>query len=571
MIDLFDEKNLENAELLFEGMWYSNLPDIFDLSELIEDLETILNNINNRKYDVYKFDEDEFISEWKGIQSPSYIRSPGVEAITFYDFKNNKSLREMQIPNLVYYIAFIYNTILEFENVFYKLYIDESNKDIVENSNSYLVFEKSFAINTYDSEEWVSEGTFTTKNNKINVTAIIEKNKRKLLNVEKDYMYFLKMDIESFFPNMYTHNFEKIAEKPPFKELIQEKRYLCFLDRFNQRINNNQTKGIPAGVFSSHVAAELCMLCVDYEIKTYLSKENKDIEYIRYVDDLSFFSDSKDCLAETSMAVQNILNKYRLRINGNKTENLNCIFIEQQSYIDEIGKEFHYLNSNVEEYVADLNDFFSIKRYIGKCVKENRVSQCKTFLSVLFNKLKEGKVNFENIKNEVFYYLVKLIFSDEQLSANIYQSIDIMLDIYKEDDFIKALSRKRDKIDSEYADTLIQIWHYYVFFKHCNDTDKLKLIDDLEEKLYNPIVITCMVSYGEKANTKLFNYIISSYKADIESDNWKDSIMYSKWWLPLFKIKRYDSYNYHSFMKSNNFNDVFKDFSKHNTATSEDV
>lgn len=563
MIDLSEENNLKNAELLFEGMWYSNLPDIFDVSELIEDLSTIIENINNKKYDIYKFDKHEFIVDWKGVKSPKYIRNPGVEAITFYDFKNNKSLREMQIPNMIYYISFIYNTMLEFENIFCKLYIEENNKSVVENSNSYLVFEEAFAINTYDSEEWVSEGTFTTKNNKINVTAIIEKNKRKVLHIEKDYMHFLKMDIESFFPNMYTHNFEKIAEKPPFEELILEKRYFSFLDRFNQRINNNQTKGIPAGVFSSHIAAELCMLCIDHEIKEYLAKEHKDIAYIRYVDDLSFFSDSKDSLTETSMAVQNILNKYRLRINGNKTENINCIFVEQPSYIDEIVKEFCFLNNDIEEYDVDLNDFFSIKKYVGASINRNRISQCKTFFSLFFNKLKERKINVENIKSELFYYLVKLIFSDEQLSANIYQAIDIMLSVYKEENFIKALSRKQDKIDSEYADTLIQIWHYYVFFKHCNNTDKTKIIDNLKERFYNPLIIACMVNYGEKTNEKLFKYIITSYQADIESSNWRDSIMYSKWWLPLFKIKRYDSYNYHSFMNSNNFNDVLKDFSKH--------
>lgn len=65
------------------------------------------------------------------------------------------------------------------------------------------------------------------------------------------------------------------------------KRYFTFLDQFHQRVNNNQTKGIPAGVFSSHIAAELCMLCVDEEIRRYIA--DRPIGYIRYVDDLTFF------------------------------------------------------------------------------------------------------------------------------------------------------------------------------------------------------------------------------------------------------------------------------------------
>ncbi len=43
--------------------------------------------------------------------------------------------------------------------------------------------------------------------------------------------------------------------------------------------------------------------------------------------------------------------------------------------------------------------------------------------------------------------------------------------------------------------------------------------------------------------------------------------MYSKWWLPLFKIKRYDEHNYDSFMCSNNFPNVLKVFSNHTLET----
>ena len=551
----------ENSRLLLEGMWYSNLPNIIDMNEIVLDLENIIQNIRNEKYLFYKYDKDKFIIDWKNINSPKYIRKLGVEAITFYDFKNNRSLREMQIPHLLHYLSFVYNTIFVFWDLFAELYINGENSDIISSSNSYLVFEESFVVQDYDEEVWVSEGTFTTKNNKIHSSAIINNNKRRMLEVEKDYMYSLKMDVESFFPNLYTHNFEKIAERPPFKDLISDKKYFKFLDKFNQRINNNQTKGIPAGIFSSHIAAELCMLCVDYEINEYINTRKLDIGYIRYVDDLTFFSDSKECLSEIFAVVQNVLNKYRLRINGSKTEHSESVLLKQQSYIEEIEFLFAFLGRDNINFKVELNTFFLIKKYLGECINDGRISQCKTFLGLFYNKLKENKLTITNVKDEIFNYLIKLAFIEEQLAPNVYQIIDKIMDEYNESTYSTILIKKKNKIDREYPDTLIQIWHYYVMFKHCNDKQEQMIFSDLNTGEYNPLIIASMVKYGENQNREIFEYIVSSYKAEIKSEEWEKTIMFSKWWLPLLKIKRYDKYNYYNFMNSNNFIDVFNDFS----------
>ena len=138
-------------------------------------------------------------------------------------------------------------------------------------------------------------------------------------------------------------------------------RYFEFLDKFHQRINNNQTKGIPAGVFSSHVAAELCMLCADEEIRNYIETKNYRISCVRYVDDLTFFSDSKVELATLYPAVQSILNHYRLRINGNKTETLHAAFINQSAYIDELEKEFPILQAAEGSKSLHTSELFSLK------------------------------------------------------------------------------------------------------------------------------------------------------------------------------------------------------------------
>ena len=61
-------------------------------------------------------------------------------------------------------------------------------------------------------------------------------------------------------------------------------------------------------------------------------------------------------------------------------------------------------------------------------------------------------------------------------------------------------------------------------------------------------------------NKTIYNYIKDIYKEESNSDNWKSEIIYSKWWLPLFRIKQCDEYNYDGFMKSSCMPEIFARF-----------
>ena len=565
MVDLTQENYLTNARLLLHGFWYAELPDLLDMNELEEYIEDIFDEIENGQVSSFKQDPDDFIFDFSKIVSPPYIRTPGVEAISFFDFKKNNSLREMQIPNLLHYIAFIYNTLLNFEPLFQTLYLDSDNTQYVANSNSYLVFEDEFVLHSYDDDDNViAAGVFTTKNNKINTSAALTENKKRLLIAEADYLYSLKMDIESFFPNLYTHNFEKMANKIPFSQLGVDLRYFQFLDRFHQRINNNQTKGIPAGTFSSHVAAELCMLCVDEEIRTYLKNCKSPVGYVRYVDDLNFFSDSESELAELYPAIQSILNKYRLRINGNKTESIHSVYTSQVAYLAEVEHEFPKLKLSDSKQEVTISDFFLFKRYVGKCLKDNRSSQIRGILTLFLRRLQGDNLSIDEILDELFYYLLKLVFEDVSLTAHIYRLLDFILKhAFDSTPLISALKRKQSKIDAEYPDTILQIWHYYVLFRYSSNLDRANMIASLKCKHFNPLVATCMVLSGKGTNKELYKIIRDAYKQESGSSQWQSEIMNSKWWLPLFKISKYDSHDYDHFMKSNNFPPLLKVFSTH--------
>lgn len=573
MIDLTQGNYLKNAKLLLNGFWYAELPDLLDMAELEEAIEDIFTGIENNEVRTFKKSADDFIDDFSGIVSPPYIRSPGVEAISFFDFKKNRSLREMQIPNLVHYFAFMYDTLLCFSTLFEGLYINPTNSRYVANSNSYLVFKDEFVLHSYFGEEQtVSAGVFTTKNNKISTSVALAENRKRYLATEADYLYSLKMDIESFFPNLYTHNFEKMADKSPFSNLGVDIRYFRFLDHFHQRINNNQTKGIPAGIFSSHIAAELCMLCVDEEIRAYLETRKNPIGYIRYVDDLNFFSDSESELAELYPIIQSILNKYRLRINGNKTEAIHAVYGLQPAYIAEILHEIPILDEAEGQPSITASDYYLIKRYVGNCLNDKRSSQIRALLTLLHRQISEDIISIEEISKDLFYYLLKLVFEDVSLTAHIYRLLDLILEREENRaELLVSLRRKEAKIDAEYPDTILQIWHYYVLFRYSSDEERMKMVKSLRTKHFNPLVASTMVLPGKKKNKELYSIILEAYKAEAGETGWQSTIMNSRWWLPLFKISRYDAHNYDHFMQSSNFPTLLKMFSSHEEAEESEI
>ena len=186
----YDNPNFNaNLSALVQGMWYSELPELIDLDRIYNNFESVLRSMESGKYPYYPLDEDGFIKDYKAVTSPGYLRKPGVEAITYYTFKKDHSLREMQLVNLIHYCGFVYNSLYIFDELFSELYITEENWEYVDNSNSYVVAGESFWIDTgYDDEEEFEEGVFINENNKISRWAKIEDAKMRIHEFQKPVM-----------------------------------------------------------------------------------------------------------------------------------------------------------------------------------------------------------------------------------------------------------------------------------------------------------------------------------------------------------------------------------------------
>lgn len=571
MIDKNNDIQQRNIDLLIAGYWYEDLPPVIDIANMKEMIKGIIEKIDNDIYDDF-YKTDGIITEYKNTQAPSYIFNDGIEPITFFEFKKNGALREMQIPNLKYYCTFVYNTIAVYDELFSKLYSEPEYDKYVCNSNSYILFNELFHIyKLYDgSEEIIESGIFAVKNNKTTGQLAHEENNVRYLKKQGAKLHSVKVDIESFYPNVYTHYLSKIKDAEPYKDNICCDTYFDFLDYYNMKINNNQTKGIVTGVYSSTISAELLMLCVDYEINNVIGDE---VTYIRYVDDLTFFSDSLEEIYSKLPLVQRVLNKYRLRINNNKTETQKSIY--NMSYVDmyELKKRFDFFDFDSADIIKyDKEIFYNIKGYVARAYDNNLKSEIKAFLSMFRRAISLKKLCFDidekiDLKKRTVAYMLQLACLEPIFASRCYRVIISILDLIdkknKKDEIVKLLKSKNDFINVTYHDSLLQIWHYYVLSKHDVKLNIKELLDSFGSDEINPIILAGFVKEKNAANKELFDYIKKTYSSIVykegESSYWMRSIMFSKWWLPLLVIYLKDGKNYSQFYESQHFHEIYKE------------
>lgn len=571
MIDKNDDIQQRNIDLLIAGYWYEDLPPVIDIANIKGMIKGIIEKIDNDVYDDF-FKTDGLITEYKNTQAPSYIFNDGIEPITFFEFKKNGALREMQIPNLKYYCTFVYNTIAVYDELFSKLYSEPEFDKYVCNSNSYILFNELFHIyKLYDgSEEIIESGIFAVKNNKTTGQLAHEENNVRYLKKQGAKLHSVKVDIESFYPNVYTHYLSKIKDAEPYKDNICCDTYFDFLDYYNMKINNNQTKGIVTGVYSSTISAELLMLCVDYEINNVIGDE---VSYIRYVDDLTFFSDSLEEIYSKLPLVQRVLNKYRLRINNNKTETQKSIY--NMSYVDmyELKKRFDFFDFDSADIIKyDKEIFYNIKGYVARAYDNNLKSEIKAFLSMFRRAISLKKLCLDidekiDLKKYTVAYMLQLACLEPIFASRCYRVIISILDLIdeenKKDEIVKLLKLKNAFINETYHDSLLQIWHYYVLSKYDAKANIIELLDSFGNDEINPIILAGFVKEKDAANKELFDYIKKTYSSIVykegENSYWMRSIMFSKWWLPLLVIYLKDGKNYSQFYESQHFHEIYKE------------
>jgi hypothetical protein len=163
---------------------------------------------------------------------------------------------------------------------------------------------------------------------------------RRCIEMADNFHYTLVTDLTDFYNQIYLHRLQNNIEYCD-KELNSISKAL---EEFLININVKVSKGVPVGPASSIVLAEAIFIDID----EYIIKLNPN--YVRYVDDIVIFSDSKlDLMWLLHQLTIFLYDNHRLNLSASKTR-----ILESTEYIDSIQNpdkiEANYIHKELETF-----------------------------------------------------------------------------------------------------------------------------------------------------------------------------------------------------------------------------
>ncbi len=251
-------------------------------------------------------------------------------------YKGRKKSKEViqYKQNLEENISKLRNKIISFtyEHSKYKTFIVEDSKKRIINAPSFEdhilhhavfnlleeVFDKKFIFHSYANRK--EKGSHKA-------VLTLQKESRK-------YSYFLKLDITKYFGSVNQEILYFQIQKH-----IKDENFLFYikmiLNSHKETLSSNLTspvfKGMPIGNVTSQLFANIYLhdldFYVEYTLKPIFRKQNKDLFYVRYVDDFIFLTKDKQDLIFIKNLVLNFLNeKLKLIVHPRKMilNKINC-------------------------------------------------------------------------------------------------------------------------------------------------------------------------------------------------------------------------------------------------------
>lgn len=230
------------------------------------------------------------------------------DIILYYCKQSKSSLRSPQKVSNSFYIRKYSNSL----NAYRTQTVDTLREDLlVKYSNSYFAYRgHNLIYKFFKSFEFV--------------------------NLEKKFSFLCMMDISKCFDSIYTHSIGWATKNKDFsKEFKSNNEFSNNFDSVIQKSNFNETNGIPIGPEFSRVFAEIILNGVDNKAIEILSDHSiyheKDYTLRRYVDDYFIFTKDSDTLTYVKGVLEQVLSKYKLSINNEKTEVLQRPFFTKKS------------------------------------------------------------------------------------------------------------------------------------------------------------------------------------------------------------------------------------------------
>jgi len=292
-----------------------NLPEYFDFSNILSFVE---NEIGNRNEDSIK----KVLK--KGTNETNEIK----DEPKFYDDVNYKIQANKDGK-------YKFRTFELINPYLYYLLIREITKE-----NNWKEIKKRF--NEFKNENLIVSSIPSIKNkNSVkanNIKTWWEKNEQESIKLSLEYKYIFISDITNCYPSIYTHSIvwafigkdnAKVLLKHSSQEITEYEKEIknkhknnigTTIDCYIQKMEYQQTNGIPIGSIISDFIAELILGYVDMNVFKQLKEKGiNDYKILRYRDDYRIFSNNKEEINEIAITLQEKLAEVNFQINSSKT------------------------------------------------------------------------------------------------------------------------------------------------------------------------------------------------------------------------------------------------------------
>lgn len=264
--------------------------------------------------------------------------------------------------------------------------------------------------------------------------------KREIECLYQDNRYEIRLDINAFFDNIYTHCIPWAVHGIAMAKKRRRDNTLIGnqLDSLMRSLNYDQTNGILVGNAVSRIVSEIILCTVDEQI----SKKFPKISCCRFVDDYYIYTSDSSQIQEIISYIRTCLTQYGLSFNENKIKITESPFLYGNPWVEEIKQYIHlqpdvFLSKLVIEYNKAKD--ISILKYGLKIIEHHHYTQSNW--SAMQSRLINLWVRFPSLSDRIIsiFWKSKDLIKVNALKRAIYSVIDESLLLNREQELIWAV------------------------------------------------------------------------------------------------------------------------------------
>lgn len=550
-MDLEKDSIKKDSYTLLNGMFATQLPPLLDNLINENSSSTLLKEISEKpKETLFKVNGNtELLTSLSDQINPPkniYGNNWAAESIKFFTFKIDNSWRPMAIPNIKHALMFTYNSLIVAKLALNKLYSQDKrlNGETSHSESPIIGRDGMFSVMLYDTEILEDEAVGFIGYNDTN--KFFKESKLQRFKMESTYPYILQLDLSKFFENIYTHLLAQIDPKVLgfSSENTILRSFFYWLDQYNQKINDNHTKGIIQGPISSKISAELFQLSLDQYIQKLIQVLSLDVHFTRYVDDYRFFAKKGSDLELLKHHLIKLFRKYELSFNDAKSKIYKGFEVQKQAHLNEYPEIKSLTEGQISKF--SFENYTTLRDTIISLLADEDIPTIKAVLTSLKKQFSKKRIKFENRKIVISLvrFLIKVAYVKLIIAERIYRVISSIVFHVKADikrDIWEVLFEEMEYIEDNFSDTDLEVWYFYVLANIGNSDNTSKVFTQYKrnrnKKELNVLVLTVLLkTHSKQTNTRIETEILSSKPSGLDDDKYWDSISQSKWWLPISKL-----------------------------------